>query len=200
MQSTWLSGLAIALTLLGFVPYIRGIRQGQVRPHVFSWVIWGSSTSLVFLAQLSGGGGLGAWPIGVSGLVTLYIAGLAYVRRADCQITRLDTVFFVTALCALPVWYFTANPLWAVVILTSIDIAGFWPTWRKTWAAPHGENLLFYWVFALRNALALSALDNVNLTTALFPAATGLACVGLASMALWRRRTLPATPVTRAIP
>jgi len=99
MQGTLLSGLAIGLTLLGFVPYIRGIQQGKVRPHVFSWVIWGSSTSLVFLAQLSDGGGKGAWPIGVSGVIMLYIAALAYARRADCQITRVDRLFFAAA-CA----------------------------------------------------------------------------------------------------
>lgn len=115
MHKELLSGIAIALTLVGFVPYIRAIRQNRIKPHVFSWVIWGSTTLVVFLAQLSGGGGAGAWPTGISGLITLYLAMLAYRRRADVSITRLDWWFFLSAMCSLPLWYITDNPLWAVV-------------------------------------------------------------------------------------
>jgi uncharacterized protein with PQ loop repeat len=45
--------IAIALTLVAFLPYIRSIFRGKTRPHVFSWVIWGSTTFVVFLAQLA---------------------------------------------------------------------------------------------------------------------------------------------------
>ena len=47
-----LSGLAIALTFVAFVPYIRSILQGVTKPHVFSWVIWGTTTVIVFFAQV----------------------------------------------------------------------------------------------------------------------------------------------------
>ena len=61
-----LSGTAIVLTFVIFVPYIRSILQGRTKPHVFSWFIWALGTFVVFLAQLAGGGGMGAWAIGVS--------------------------------------------------------------------------------------------------------------------------------------
>jgi hypothetical protein len=96
-----LSALAIALTFAMFVPYIRSIRAGLTKPHVFSWVIWAIGTFVVCLAQLAGEGGLGAWPIGVSGIVSAYIAVLAYRRRADTAITRSDWMFLVAALAAL---------------------------------------------------------------------------------------------------
>lgn len=51
-----LSIIAIALTLMAFVPYIRAIFHGIIRPHVFSWVIGGATT--FFLAQLEDRGGL----------------------------------------------------------------------------------------------------------------------------------------------
>jgi len=54
-----LSDVAIALTLLAFYPYIRDILKGVVKPHVFSWIIWSSTTLIVFLTQLQAGGGLG---------------------------------------------------------------------------------------------------------------------------------------------
>ncbi|MDX1581610.1 MAG: hypothetical protein R3360_08300, partial [Alphaproteobacteria bacterium] len=91
-----LSVIAIGLTFVAFLPYIRSIHQGRTKPHVFSWLLWGSTTFIVFIAQLADGGGAGAWPIGASGLVTLYVAGLAYSRRADVTITRSDWVFFLS--------------------------------------------------------------------------------------------------------
>ena len=71
------STVAIVLTLIAFFPYIRSIHQGKTKPHVFSWVIWGSTTFVVFLAQLADKGGAGAWPIGVSGVITLFVAFIA---------------------------------------------------------------------------------------------------------------------------
>ena len=88
---------------------------------------------MVFLAQLEDGGGTGAWPIGVSGIITIFIALLAYIKRADISITRTDWLFLVAALSSLPFWYFTSDPLWAVVILTTVDVLGFGPTARKAY-------------------------------------------------------------------
>ena len=126
-----LSAVAIVLTFVAFFPYIRAIINGAIKPHVFSWIIWGMTTFVVFLAQLEDNGGAGAWPIGVSGAITIFIALLAYLKRADTAITRTDWLFFVAAVSSLPFWYFTSDPLWAVVILTTVDVLGFGPTSGK---------------------------------------------------------------------
>lgn len=75
-----LSVVAILITFSAFFPYIAQIIRGHVTAHVFSWVIWGTTTCIVFLAQLQDSGGAGAWPIGVSGLITTGIAILAFVK------------------------------------------------------------------------------------------------------------------------
>ena len=185
-----LSAVAIALTLVAFVPYIRTIIGGTTKPHVFSWVIWGATTFVVFLAQLEGKGGVGAWPIGVSGIITIFIAFLAYVKRADISITKTDWLFFVSALSSLPLWYFTSDPLWAVVILTTVDVLGFGPTVRKAYSFPHSESLLFFALFAARNLLVIMALENYSVTTVLFPAVIAAACILLMAMLTYRRRAL----------
>lgn len=186
------SALAIALTLYAFIPYIRDILRGATRPHVFSWVIWGSTTFVVFLAQLQGQGGIGAWPIGVSGSITIFIAVLAYLKRADISITLVDWLFFVAALSSLPLWYFTADPLWAVVILTLVDVLGFGPTLRKAYASPHSESPAFFALFTLRNLLVVLALEHYSVTTVLFPAVIAAACLLLIGLIIVRRRVLVA--------
>jgi hypothetical protein len=188
-----LSAAAIVLTFAIFVPYIRSIRHGLTKPHVFSWVIWALGTFVVFLAQLAGAGGLGAWPIGVSGLITAYIAVLAYSKQSDTAITRSDWVFFIVALAAVPCWFLTADPLWAVVILTGVDLAGFGPTFRAAYARPHDERIGFYSLAALRNLLAILALERYSLTTVLFPAAVGVACIAFVAMVAYRRKQLSLT-------
>jgi hypothetical protein len=187
-----LSGAAIVLTLAAFIPYIRAIIRGTVKPHVFSWVIWGATTFVVFLAQLEGKGGVGAWPIGVSGSITIFIASLAYVKRTDITITKTDWLFFVSALSSLPLWYFTSSPLLAVVVLTTVDVLGFGPTVRKVYSFPHSESLLFFALFAARNILVIMALETYSYTTVLFPAVIATACMSLMAIVTYRRRAIAA--------
>ena len=190
----FLSAAAITLTFVAFYPYLRGIIQGQVKPHVFSWVIWGSTTFVVFLAQLQAGGGVGAWPIGVSGAITLLIAVLAYVKRADLTITGADWFFLVAAISSLPLWYATSDPMWAVVVLTAVDLLGFGPTIRKAYAEPHSESLTFFGILAARNIIVVMALERTSVATVLFPAAIAVACILFMTMIVYRRRVLAATP------
>jgi len=187
MVKELLSLFAIALTFIAFVPYIISIGQGKTKPHVFSWLIWGGATFIVFLAQLSDGAGAGAWPIGVSAMITLYIAFLAYTVRADVAITKTDGFFLALAIAALPCWYITENPLWAVVILTTVDVAGFAPTYRKAYKHPFEESLVFYGIMVVRNIMVIGALENYSLTTSLFPAVSAIACLVFIVMVRFRR-------------
>ena len=182
------SAIAIALTIIAFYPYIRSILKEETKPHVFSWVIWGSTTFIVFLAQLKDGGGVGAWPIGLSGLITIVVAILAYLKKSDKTITLVDWCFFLSAMASLPVWYFTSDPLWAVVILTAVDVLGFGPTVRKAYFHPFEENLMFFSLFMARNLIVIMALEYYSLTTVLFPAVIAAACMVLIVMVMLRRR------------
>ncbi|MGB1907440.1 MAG: hypothetical protein ACPHN3_08900 [Spongiibacter sp.] len=184
------SSVAIALTFIAFVPYIRSILAGVTKPHVFSWVIWGTTTFIVFFAQLEAKGGLGAWPMGISGGVTIFIAILAIVKHADLSITTIDWLFFLAALASLPFWYFTSDPLWAVIVLTVVDLLGFGPTMRKAYYFPHNENVVFFALFIARNIFALLALATYSVATMLFPLSVSIGCLLLLVMIAYRRRVV----------
>ncbi len=171
------SVISILFTLAGFYPYVRGTLSGVVRPHVFSWVIWAITTLVVFAAQLYDGGGAGAWPIGISGVITVFIAWLAWVKRQSISITRLDRWFFAAAVSSLPIWFVTSDPMWAVIVLTFVDVLAFWPTARKITEDPYSESMMFFVMGATRNVFAIMALEHYSITTALFPAAIGSGAV-----------------------
>jgi len=194
MHKEFLAAAAIVLTFAMFVPYIRSIHQGRTKPHAFSWIVWSLGTLVVFFAQLAARGGLGAWPIGVSGLITTYIAVLAYAKRSDRSVTKTDWAFLAVALAALPCWFVTSNPLSAVVLLTAMDLAGFGPTFRSAYSRPHDERIGFYSLGVARNGLAIAALEEYSLTTVLFPAAVGIACVAFVAMVAYRRARLAREP------
>jgi hypothetical protein len=186
------SAIAITLTFIAFFPYIRAIILDEIKPHVFSWVVWGATTFIAFLAQLEDGGGVGAWPIGVSGIITICIALLAYIKRSDITITKTDWGFLVAAMASLPFWYFTSDPLWAVIILTTVDVFGFGPTLRKAYSDPYSESLLFFVLFTARNLIVIMALENYSFTTVLFPAVIAAVCLLLIALITYRRQTLSA--------
>jgi hypothetical protein len=95
-------------------------------------------------------------------------------------------------LSSLPLWYLTSDPLWAVVILTTVDALGFGPTMRKAYHFPHSESVLFFALFATRNLLVVLALEQYSVTTVLFPAVIAAACLLLMALMTYRRRALAA--------
>ena len=53
--------IAVLLTFIGYVPYIRDLVKDKIQPHIYSWFIWGIMTSIVFALQISDQAGPGAF-------------------------------------------------------------------------------------------------------------------------------------------
>lgn len=182
--------LALALTGYIFIPYVLSIWHNRIKPHAFSWIIWGVTTLIVFFAQWQAKAGWGAIPIGFSAVLTLTVAGLAFYKKTDTDITPTDWIFFLGALSSMPVWWLTNDPTWSVLVLTIVDLLGFGPTIRKSYEKPHEESALFFTWFAIRNALVLLALESYSVATSVFPAVIGLACVLVVILIMLRRQSL----------
>lgn len=185
------SGVAFILTLLLFVPYILSIKRKEIVPHYFSWTIWAFGTLVVFFAQLSDGGGIGAWPIGFSACITCYVAFLSYRVRSKIEITVQDRILFGLAVSAIPAWVIASDPIWAVVFLTLADLLGFGPTLRKAYSRPYEEHVGVFALAGVRNALVVVALEHYSWTTVLFPAAVGIGCLLVAAVVFLRRYAIP---------
>jgi hypothetical protein len=159
-----------------------------------SWTIWGITTSIVFFAQRESGAGVGAWPIGFSAAVAFFVAAVAYTKRGDIKIATTDWLFFLSALAAIPLWWATNSPLTAVLLVTTIDVLGFGPTLRKSYALPYSESLMFFYLIVVRNILVLFALEAYNVTTALFPVAIGSMAIVVIAVVTLRRGQLGPPP------
>ncbi len=185
-----LGGIAVALGLFGYVFYVRGILQGKVKPHAFSWFVWGILTAIAFVAQIADGGGAGAWVTGVTALCSFGFALVGLGASSRILIAKSDWIFFIASLLTIPIWYFSGNPLWSVIIITIVDAAAFAPTFRKAYFSPETENGWTYTLSGLKFVVAMFALESFTWTTALYPASLVLANLAFVLMLVSRRQTV----------
>ena len=192
-----LGGIAVILGFIGYVFYIRGIFQGKVKPHAFSWLVWGILTAIAFVAQIVSGGGPGAWVTGFTAIAAFGFALVGLGVSSRIFITKSDWIFFIGALLSIPVWYVTGDPLWSVIIITIIDAVAFVPTFRKAYFHPDTENASTYALSGIKFIFSLLALGTFSMTTALYPASLVIANLVFVAMLLWRRRYIAISQVIK---
>jgi len=183
--------ISIAFAIVSYVPYIHGILKGRFKPHVFSWFIWTVITLVTFAAQWVKGGGAGSWTTAFTCVMCFVLTILGFTH-GEKNITRSDWIILFCALLSIPLWYATNDPVWSVVLLTMIDVVAYYPMFRKSWHKPFEESVFSAVITAVKLLVSLLALEQVNVTTALFPATLAVVCSVLTVMLLWRRRAVKA--------
>ena len=162
--------IAVALGIIGAIPYIRHIFRGKTKPHLFSNIIWAVVTTLAFFGQTAGGAGPGAWTTGVMAIITTVFMVLS-IKYGTKDITKTDVFFLVIGLLAIIPWWLTDDPTISVVIATIIDVCGFSPTIRKTINDPGSETLSSWVLNCIRHGLSLFALTQFTTVTYIYPLA-----------------------------
>ena len=183
--------ISIALTFIGYGPYFYSILKRRTRPHIFTWFVWVVIDGIAFAGQIASGSGAGAWSIGVSSVICLSIVVLCF-KFGEKNIVRSDWVAFIVALGAIPVWSLTDDPLWALVLVTSINSVAGYPTLRKTYADPQSENLFSWSVHSIKGLIVFFAIETYSFATVIFPSAVILMNLSVVAIMLWRRRKIRA--------
>lgn len=165
-----LGAFAAFLAIYGIVPYIRDAYHQKIKPHLFSWLIWTFLTGVAWAGQWVGNAGPGAWTTFITTLLSLAVVILA-MRFGEKNITLSDWVMFLAGVAAIPVWLVTKDPVYAVIIVTFVDVMAFGPTIRKSWHKPKEEGASLYKVNIARHIISVLALTQFTITTALFPLA-----------------------------
>jgi hypothetical protein len=183
------SGVAVAITVLGTAPYVLGMLRGRIRPHAFSWLIWGATTGIAFAGQIAGHGGIGAAATGASCVIGLAICAYAF-GKGERAYTRLDWLCLAGAAAALVGWGLAGSPLLAVVLVSLVDAIAAIPTIRKAYTRPHEEGISMFVLQSVKWLFAIYALDRLNATTLLYPVVTPTVNSVIISVVLLRRAQL----------
>lgn len=183
---TILSIIAILLTFIGYMPYIRDTLRKKTTPHIYTWFIWGLVTTIAYGLQVSAGAGVGSWVTLAIAIICFFIFALG-MRNGKKDIAKSDTVFFILSFIALFLWLILSKPVLSVILVSSIDMLGFVPTIRKSWNKPYSETLFSYELNFFRHGLSVLALQQYSIVTWLYPV-TWVVANGLFSIMLIIRR------------
>jgi hypothetical protein len=173
---------AIAYTL-----YFRGMLAGRIKPHAFSWLIWGLLAGNGFIAQLSADAGVGSWATGVTSLACLSIFGIA-MFRGDTKLLRLDWTLLFLALISFGLLFVIEDKTLSLCITLFATLLGFSMTWRKAWQLPHEEAAWSFGLNAVKFLPAIFALQTYSFLTVAYPLTAGLANAAVVGIILIRSR------------
>jgi hypothetical protein len=182
--------IAVVLTFIGYIPYIKDTFAKKTTPHIYSWFLWGFLNMVIFGLQISDGAGAGAYVTLVAGLLCFVVLFGGLKQKTKQDITKSDTIFLILSFVAMLIWIVAKQPLLSALLATTIDAFGFAPTVRKSWNKPHSETLFFYFLNTFRFSLAIFALQNYTTITLLYPITWVLANGLFALMLVIRRKQL----------
>ena len=178
-----ISGIAI------FIPYYISILKKEAKPHLFSWTTWGILTGIGFISSLSEGGDKGAWIFALESILCLSVAVYALVKGEKNK-TRIDYVFFISAIIIMFTYAFTKNAVLSVSLAAIIDFLAFLPTFRKSYLKPYDEPSLSYFFSFLSYLLSLGALQAYSFVTLFFPSTLVITNGVFVLFLLIRRKTI----------
>lgn len=182
--------LSVIVNFIGYIPYFRDTLKGRTTPHIFTWLVWFVLAAIGFSVQASNGAGSGSWVMGFTALATLTIFLMAF-KKGRKNIARADWISLALAGLALCLWFFTQNPLLAIVLTTTVDVVGgFFPTFRKSFMKPHEETVSLYVMYALAWVFSLLALEKFDLINAFAPVIFIAINIALVIFLLVRRQQL----------
>ncbi len=187
MEKEIFTTVGMIFMTVSYVVYIYSIYKGDTRPHPFSWFIWGLLTAIAFFAQVTDGAGVGAIITAGSSIISFGIVIIGYTKRKNIVISRSDKWAFTLSLLAIPLWLITDTPLWSVLLITLIDMAGFYPTFRKSWHAPEQESSMSFALGGFKHIFTVLALENYSIITALFPFSLVIMNFSFLAMLYYRR-------------
>lgn len=179
--------IATAIAVFSHVPYLIGVIKGTAKPHAFSWGLWALQNGITFFAQITAGGGPGAWAAGFT-FISCMLITLGGLKSISTYIRPIDYICLVLSLIAIPLWGLFDDPVYAIILVTMSNILAFIPTWRKAWIHPHQEVLQTYAWGIAKSFFAALGMENINTTTLLYPIFASFLNLVMVTLLLYRRK------------
>lgn len=161
--------LATGIVMVNLGQHMVALLHGKIAPHLFSWIVWAVSGVIFAYSQIVAGAGAGMWGTAMGALLSCCIVALILWRRLPLQATVFDWVLFALTLAAIPLWHFTKNEFYAVLVCTAVNIGGYYFSLKNILRNPASERAGFYGTQVLRWCITLLALQAHNPSTVLYP-------------------------------
>lgn len=185
-----MGALSVVIMLVAYSIYIwQTSRAGGVRPHPFSWFLWGFVTGVAYLVQVTQGAGPGSWVVGLTALICFLIGGLSFFKHR-WRFSLFDWCALAAGLLVFGYYLLSKNPTLSAVLATTTDVIGYASTIKKGWTEPHKDSATSFALNSAKFIPSLLALESYSLATWLYPATLVLVNGAVATLLLVRRRQL----------
>ena len=160
--------LAGLLPLLAAVPYVRDILKGKTKPHRGSFLIWMVLGLIAAFSQLAEGATWSLLLPVADTLAVMVIFALSF-KHGTGGLNKRDTTALALAGIGLLLWYFTKQPLVALLITIGIDAIATVLTLIKTYADPHSETFSSWLLASLGGLFAALAVGEWSFALLVYP-------------------------------
>lgn len=162
----FLSVLAGALEIIGFLPYIRAILKGETKPMKASWIIWATLDAITLAGMYAENTVNGQILAAVIGASTVTVLAMRYGTPGW---TTLEKYCLVGAVLGIGLWQVFGSPVLGIVTSLSLISLGSIPTFLSAWHDPSKEDRTGWTFFWLSSIAAVSAIPSWTLADAAQP-------------------------------
>jgi hypothetical protein len=194
---TVLGLLAGLINIASIIPYVRDVLAGSTRPNIVTWFLWTLIGAILSYAQYTAGA---SWTLALLVGATLsdLVVTILSIRHGQRRYGWIDGGCFAVAMLAIIAWWWTSNPVAAIIVGVMAEICAASPTIRKAYHKPESETPIAYAMSTCAGVLSLVASTRYDLANVLYPAyaivSSGLIAALSARQYLtnWRSRTAKA--------
>jgi hypothetical protein len=175
--------LAGVCSIAAYIPYVIYTVRGKIKPHPFSWLLWGilGGVSLVTYYAV---GARDTLPLAVVSFVGPSLLFFLSIRYWSGGFSRFDYLCLLFSGVAILVYIIFRQAAVALTINLVGDLLAAFPTIRKTYRDPGSENMSTWLLFALSAVLSLVAIDRFTYGVVILPLYLALFEIGMCLLVL----------------
>ena len=164
--------IAVVISLVGGIAYVRDMFAGRSKPNLVSWSLWALAPLIATGAAISAGADLWATVrILVTGLVPLAIFILAlFTPQSYWKLTRFDFFCGALSVVALFAWLVAGAPVLAILLAIAADLLACVPTIAKAIKNPETETATTFLMGLIASLISIPAIPVWNLENTAFQA------------------------------
>ncbi len=165
----FLGAASLVLNVVGYVPYIRDILRGIVKPQRITWGIWTILVSVTAANQVLNNGGWSSLFVASTAVLvaTTFILSFRFGMGGS---SRVDRWCLVLAGVLIVYWLATQDTRFSTLIAVCIDAIGAVPTLIKTYHHPETEAYTQWVMSAIAGVCSIAAVSRWDWVLFIYPA------------------------------
>jgi len=184
---------SLALNIIGYIPYIRDILRGIVKPQRITWAIWAILVCVSAVNQVLNDGGWSSLFLISTAILVVTTFALSF-KYGVGGASRLDWVCLALAGILLIYWLTSQDTRFSTIIAVGIDAIGAVPTLIKTYKHPGTETYIQWVMSGIAGIFAMVAVTRLDWVLLIYPAYVAVMNGAIVATKYFRERTIK--PVT----